>query len=171
MAYDEALKFTLGEEGGYVDDPRDKGGATNRGVTQGVYDAWREAKARPSQDVRLMEYAEVEDLYRERYWEPGHCGELPARLGVVHFDWCVNHGVKGALLTLQQTLGVTPDGAWGPKTAAAAASSPPAAGMRYDMLRGQWYLKRVAEAPDQAAFLPGWLARVVRLDRYVEGLR
>jgi lysozyme family protein len=171
MAFDEALRFTLGEEGGYVDDSRDKGGATNRGVTQGVYDAWREAKAQPHEDVRLMDETELEDIYRERYWKPGHCGDLPARLGVVHFDWCVNHGVKGALMTLQQALGVTADGAWGPKTVAAAAMSPAAGDRRYDMLRRQWYLKRVAEAPDQAVFLPGWLGRVDRLDKYVEGLR
>jgi hypothetical protein len=33
------------------------------------------------------------------------------------------------------------------------------------------YLKRVAEAPDQAVFLKGWLKRVDRLDTYIEGLR
>jgi lysozyme family protein len=29
----QALRFTLQWEGGYVDDPRDPGGATNKGVT------------------------------------------------------------------------------------------------------------------------------------------
>ena len=94
-----------------------------RGVTQKVYDAWREAKGKPHQDVRLIGDGELKDLYRERYWGPGHCGDLPVRLGVVHFDWCVNHGVSGALMTLQQALGVAADGVWGPKTAAAAIAS------------------------------------------------
>jgi lysozyme family protein len=171
MGFDEALQFTLAEEGGYVNDPRDRGEATNRGVTQAVYDAWRKGQGQTPQDVRLMGNAEVQELYREKYWEPGHCGDLRGRLGVVHFDWCVNHGVGGALKTLQQSLGVAVDGAWGLRTAAASASSPATAAVRYDALRRQWYLKRVAEAPDQAAFLPGWLARVERLDRYVEGLK
>jgi len=171
MGFEEAVKFTLGEEGGYVDDPRDRGGATKQGVTQASYDSWRESHGLGVQDVRLMPDSEVRDLYRERFWDAGHCDVLPSRLGVVHFDWCVNHGVSGALMTLQEALGVTADGVWGPKTALAAATgSTPATAIRYDLLRRQWYLRRAAEAPDQAAFLTGWLKRVDRLDTYIEGL-
>jgi lysozyme family protein len=171
MTFDEALRFTLGEEGGYVDDPRDRGGATNRGVTQATYDSWRGSNELATQDVRSISENEVRDLYRERFWDAGHCGELPPRLAAAHFDWCVNHGVGGALRTLQQTLGAVVDGLWGPATASAAANSSPAASIRYDALRRQWYLKRVAEAPEQAGFLKGWLKRVDRLDSYIERLR
>lgn len=171
MGFDEALRFTLGEEGGYVDDPRDRGRATNRGVTQATYDSWRSSNGMAAQDVRLISESEVSDLYRERFWDAGHCEELALPLAVAHFDWCVNHGLHGALSTLQQAFGVTVDGLWGSTTASAAAKSAPSAYIRYDALRRQWYLKRVAEAPDQAAFLKGWLKRVDRLDIYVEGLR
>lgn len=169
-AFDIALAFTLPAEGGYVDDPRDRGGATNRGVTQSTYDSWRASHGLPAQDVRLISDSEVRDLYRERFWEAGHCGELPTPLAIAHFDWCVNHGPGGALATLQQALSVTADGLWGPATASAAARSAPSTYIRYDALRRQWYLKRVALAPDQAAFLRGWLKRVDRLDTYIEGL-
>ena len=169
--FDEALRFTLGEEGGYVDDPRDRGGVTNRGVTQVSYDSWRRSHGLGPQDVRLMADSEVRELYLEKFWEAGHCGELPPTLAVAHFDWCVNHGPYRALTTLQQTLGVTADGLWGETTASAAAKSAPSAYIRYDALRRQWYLKRVAEAPDQGAFLKGWLKRVDRLDTFIEGLK
>ena len=169
--FDEALRFTLGEEGGYVDDPRDRGGATNQGVTQAVYDSWRGNHGLALQGVRLISKSEVSDLYRERFWDAGHCEVLPMSLAIAHFDWCVNHGPHGALLTLQQALGVTVDGLWGATTASAAAQSAASAYIRYDALRRQWYLKRVAEEPDQAAFLKGWLKRVDRLDTYIEGLR
>ncbi|HEY1774251.1 MAG TPA: glycosyl hydrolase 108 family protein [Gammaproteobacteria bacterium] len=171
MGFDEALKFTLEEEGGYVDDPRDRGGATTQGVTQTSYESWRKSHDLAVQDVRLISDSEVRDLYRERFWEAGHCAELPMPLAVAHFDWCVNRGPGGALETLQEALGVTRDGLWGPATASAAAKSAPTVYIRYDALRRQWYLKRVAEAPDQAAFLKGWLKRVGRLDTYIEGLR
>ena len=170
MGFEGALKFTLDEEGGYLDDPRDRGGATNRGVIQASYDSWRRNRGLAVQDVRLMPDNEVRDLYRERFWDAGHCGELPMPLAVAHFDWCVNHGPKGALATLQQALGVAEDGLWGPTTASVAAKSTSAAYIRYDGLRRQWYLKRAAEAPDQAVFLTGWLKRVDRLDTYIEGL-
>jgi lysozyme family protein len=170
MGFEEALKFTLGEEGGYVDDPRDRGGATNRGITQGSYDSWRGSHGLASQDVRQISDREVRDLYREQFWDAGHCGELPMPLAISHFDWCVNHGPGGALATLQQAIGVTPDGLWGPATESAAGKSSSTAYIRYDALRRQWYLKRAAEAPDQVAFLKGWLKRVDRLDTYIEGL-
>ena len=33
-----ALQFTLREEAGYVNNPRDHGGPTNHGITQTTYD-------------------------------------------------------------------------------------------------------------------------------------
>jgi lysozyme family protein len=170
-AFDTALAFTLPAEGGYVDDPRDRGGATRQGVTQPTYDSWRGGRGLAPRDVRSISDDEVGDLYRERFWDAGHCGELPLPLSIAHFDWCVNHGPGGALTTLQQALGVAVDGLWGATTASAAAKSAAAAYIRYDALRRQWYLKRVAEVPDQAAFLKGWLKRVDRLDTYIRGLR
>ena len=41
MMFERALTFVLRWEGGYVDHPADPGGATNYGVTQRTYDAWR----------------------------------------------------------------------------------------------------------------------------------
>ena len=34
--FDTCLTFTLAQEGGYVDDPADPGGATNRGITRRI---------------------------------------------------------------------------------------------------------------------------------------
>ena len=36
--FSEALRLVLAQEGGRVDDPRDPGGRTNRGITQATYD-------------------------------------------------------------------------------------------------------------------------------------
>ena len=38
LTFGEIIEVVLEHEGGYVDDPADRGGATNWGVTQKVYE-------------------------------------------------------------------------------------------------------------------------------------
>ena len=166
-----ALAFTLKEEGGYVDNPHDHGGATNHGITQATYDTWRDSHSLPRQGVKLIADPEVQGIYGEMYWVPGHCGALSPALAIAHFDWCVNHGCAGAVMTLQQALGIRADGSFGPATAAAlAAKDHGQLWQSYNDLRRGWYRARAAAHPDQAVFLKGWLARVGRLDSYLAKL-
>lgn len=169
-AFDQALAFTLPQEGGYVNDPNDSGGATNKGVTQATYDAWRDAEKQPLRSVELLTSAEAADLYQAMYWNPGHCADLPLRLAICHFDWTVNHGVSGALKTLQNAVGAVSDGEWGPATGAAVAQAPDFTWHAYINLRRAWYTQRVQQKPDQARFLPGWLNRCDSLQKYLEAL-
>lgn len=169
-AFDQALAFTLKAEGGFVDDPADHGGATNHGVTQGAYDAWRDGQKLPRQGVELITDAETASVYLELYWGPGRCEQMPLRLAVVHFDWCVNHGPEGAIKTLQQVVGVDADGQFGPATAAAVAAAPVGAYYAYINLRRAWWTQRCQQRPDQAKFLHGELNRCDNLQRYVETL-
>ena len=172
QSFDQALSFTLSEEGGYVDDPRDTGRATNRGVTQAVYDDWRAEQKLPQQKVLLITAIETATLYRERYWQPACCESMPLPVAVAHFDWSVNHGVPGAKATLQLCLGVAMDGNVGPQTLAALAQvvDPVMFSIRYNLARRQWYLQRVKDHPDQGAFLKGWLGRCDRLDAFIKKL-
>jgi len=171
-AFPDALAFTLKEEGGYVDNPHDHGGATNHGITQASYDEWRDAAGLSRCDVREIEPAEVQSLYGMMYWLPAHCEAMSVPLAVSHFDWCVNHGVRGALETLQRALKVTVDGDFGPHTLAALQAQDQGDLWReYNGLRRGWYRAQVAAHPDQAVFLKGWLGRVDRLDNYIEGLK
>ena len=72
-AFVDALPFILQWEGGYVNHPADPGGATNKGVTQKVYDAWRGAKGLAARDVRQLEEAELQAIYEGGYWVPPKC--------------------------------------------------------------------------------------------------
>jgi lysozyme family protein len=167
-----ALQFTLREEGGYVNNPADHGGATNHGITQTTYDVWRDNLKQPRQRVQSISDAEVQGIYNLMYWAPGHCDRLSPALSICQFDWCVNHGAKGATITLQQALNVTADGAFGPGTAAAlAAQDHGIFWQSYNDLRRNWYRAWVRAHPDQGQFLKGWLARVDRLDAFVGSLR
>ena len=149
MDFDNALDFTLREEGGYVDNPLDHGAATCHGITQRTYDAYCRARRVPAAPVAEIADVEVQDIYRTLYWAPARCDDLPTALGVCHFDWAVNHGVTGARATLNEC-----DGDW----------------RRYNQLRRGWYEARAKAHPDQEEFLKGWLGRVDLLDTYAEGL-
>lgn len=101
--FEAALSHVLAYEGGYVDHPSDPGGATNRGVTQGTYDAYRADNGWPKQPVRNISDDEVADIYRTRYWDAIGADELPPALAFVVFDSAVNHGVSRTLGWLDDT--------------------------------------------------------------------
>ena len=73
--FKKALKFVLKWEGGYGHNPNDKGGATNKGITQYTYNAWlKEHKLQ--QKKRLRQGAAAKFLFspssfrswKERSW-------------------------------------------------------------------------------------------------------
>ena len=107
--YLRALPILLGIEGGRNDDPDDLGGRTNFGVTQDVYDEYRDHRRLPRQDVYLITTDEVRDLYHVLYWLRAKCDSLPWPMSHVHFDTSVHHGVDMAARSLQRTVGVKDD--------------------------------------------------------------
>jgi lysozyme family protein len=120
-AFTDSLPFVLRWEGGYVNDPDDPGGATNKGITQKVYDGWRRRQGRAEQTVRNITDAEVQAIYEADYWMPPRCDLLQRQLDLVQFDTAVNMGVGRAVRFLQGALGCGVDGDFGPNTRNAAA--------------------------------------------------
>ena len=165
-----ALKVVLENEGGFVDHPNDPGGATNMGVTQKVYDAYRKRKGQPKRSVRDLETGELEEIYFQGYWRPAMCPEMPNdALSLLMFDAAVNHGPKNAIKLLQQACGVPAqacDGRWGPQTRAALMSAASdTLKLIEDCLfrREQFYRRLVEMNPSLGVFLRGWLNRIVHL--------
>lgn len=117
--FDKCLALVLVHEGGYVNHPRDPGGATNRGVTQAVYDAYRKTRARPVQSVKFITDDEVKAIYRFQYWDRVQGDLLPAGLDYAVFDFAVNSGVGRASKYLQAVVGTPQDGVIGARTLAA----------------------------------------------------
>lgn len=102
----------------FDDDPRDPGGATQGGITQGEYDIDRKHAGEHVQSVKLITQAEGEDIYDHSYYLP-YCPLLPAGLDLQFFDSSVNEGTHEAVKILQTVLGIDSDGAWGDETATA----------------------------------------------------
>lgn len=116
--FQEALAFTLLHEGGYSNDPSDKGGATCHGITQKTYDTWRKKNGEFLEDVRRITDEEVAAIYEERYWKYNWCILLPYPLCIAVFDFSVNSG-KNAIIILQRMVGCSlkdTDGIMGNKT-------------------------------------------------------
>ncbi|HSD65354.1 MAG TPA: glycosyl hydrolase 108 family protein [Vicinamibacteria bacterium] len=160
-ALQASLSFVLRWEGGYVDHPADPGGRTNRGITQAVYDRWRVQQGLTPRHVGLIEDAEVEVIYETGYWVPPRCDLLRRRLDLVQFDTAVNMGPVRAVRLLQGVLGCGVDGAFGPRTARAAAECGLGPTVEaYCEARLAYYLRLVGTRPDLRVFLRGWTNRV-----------
>ena len=159
-----ALAFVFNIEGGYSNDPADYGGATNFGITQKTYDKYTQ-QHKPVSDITR---AEAEEIYYNNYWIAGKCNIMPAKLAVCHFDWCVNHGVYGAVETLQIALGVNSDGIIGKQTITALETANEETVIKnYLLSRENWYKKFVKYDPTQSRFINGWLNRIDKLALYL----
>lgn len=116
----------LQQEGGFVNNPADPGGATNLGITKATLEAFRE-KAVTEDDVRALTKDEAQEIYRARYWNVMRCNDLPPGIDLMVFDFGVNAGPQRSIKLLQKAAGVTTDGSVGPITLAAVRAADPAA--------------------------------------------
>lgn len=177
--FDKALSFVFGNEGGYSNDPDDRGGATNLGITQSTLDRARLEITGLPESVRSLTRAEAAEIYRVLYWEASKADMMPYPLSTLHFDAAVNHGVGGAAKLLQRTINnyaakagldvrVDVDGAVGPKTLAALCQCLDLKGNVsliceiYCNEREAYYKAIVENNPSQSVFLRGWLNRLER---------
>lgn len=161
-SFDRALEFVLRAEGGYVNDPLDRGGATNMGVTQKTYDDYRASKGLKPLPVKQITSLEVEDIYRERYWDVCGCDTLPWPVSLVVFDAAVNHGPSRARQILQAAVKIPVDGIIGPRTRAAIDATPADTLVNSFLWHRLEFYKSISVG-DQQKFLRGWLTRTLHL--------
>lgn len=99
-------------EGGYVDHPKDPGGATNMGITFATLKRWR-GTAITKADVRNLTKAEAAAIYEANYWRPIRGDDLPLGVDLSTMDYGVNSGTSRSVKDLQRVLGVKADGVVG----------------------------------------------------------
>lgn len=170
--FEQALSFVLAREGGYVDHPLDKGGATNKGITQATFDSWRSRLRLHTSPVKDITPTEVEAIYRRHYWIDGRCDDISdirPVTAIAHFDACVNHGLSRAAKMLQEAIGtVKVDGSIGPQTLGALAEmSDYDLARRYLEVRYRFYHSIVRNSPSQKVFLNGWMSRIRHLAKHI----
>ena len=154
----------LASEGGFTDDPRDPGNklpdgrksSTMLGVTQ--YN-WEQHVGHQvtHDDMRKLTAADVEPLYKKKYWDVVRADELPSGIDYLVFDMGVNAGPGRSIKLLQTAVGVTPDGGFGPMTMAAVqAVDPNELIERFSQAKEDFYRSLTTFA----TFGKGWLNRV-----------
>lgn len=111
-----SLQLMFGDEGGYVNNPKDPGGPTKYGVTINTLKAWRKNNRLTADDVKKLELGEATLIARSEYWNAIRGDDLPPGLDYAVFDCAYNSGPAQAAKLLQRILNVSPDGVIGAKT-------------------------------------------------------
>ena len=123
--FEQCLALLLKHEGGFVNHPKDPGGATNLGVTLNTWSSWKGAP-QTVEDVKNLTVNDVAPLYKKNYWEKIKADSLPLGVDYSVFDCAVNSGPSQAVKFIQRALNMTADGVIGPLTIAAAEQRDPA---------------------------------------------
>jgi lysozyme family protein len=126
--FERAQEIVREFEGGYSDDPKDPGGATNFGITRNTLAAWR-GKPVTKADVANMSYQEAKDIYFSQYWSKSSCGMMPGPLALAVYNVAVHAGLGTAAIYLQKALNqngasVAVDGGIGGETLGAIPKAP-----------------------------------------------
>lgn len=94
--FKSVMDVVFQHEGGYVNDPQDKGGETNFGISK---------KANPDIDVKNLTRQDAEKIYKERYWNAIGADKLTPAAALVAMDIAVLSGVGAAKKYIEETGG------------------------------------------------------------------
>lgn len=159
--------FILSFEGGFVNDPSDRGGATNQGVT---LTTWRSVGYDKDgdddidvDDLRLITpYDVIDKVLRPHYWDKCKADQIEDQsVANMLVDWAYNSGVGTAAKAIQRIVGCTADGIIGKVTLAAINKREPRS--LFDDLKTarRLFIDRIIEArPEQEKYRHGWMRRI-----------
>jgi lysozyme family protein len=175
-----AFQITMGNEGGYSDNPNDHGGETWKGIARNFWPNWpgwvivdqikgtNPANLNQALGANAQLQSEVLAFYKQNYWDTESLDSInDQQTGNQLFDTAVNMGTGIASRFLQQAINtlkpgaVTVDGQVGPLTIQAANALP--AEQLYGAicnLRKQRYEQIIAANPSQAIFEKSWFSRI-----------
>ena len=158
--------FILSFEGGFVNDPVDRGGATNKGVTiatwkQQGYDKDGDGDI-DVDDLKLISDRDAVDvILRPHYWNRWKADQIESQsLANILVDWVWGSGANGIKIP-QRMLGVKMDGVVGPKTLAALNGTDHRAFFEEVKAERAKFFERICVVrPTQKKYLKGWLRRL-----------
>mgnify|MGYP002521182933 CR=1 FL=1 len=162
--YKLLIPFILCYEGGFVNDPTDRGGATNRGITMATWRAYCTRKGKPAtiQTLKAMTQSEWTEIFKTQYWDKCKADLIADQsLASMLVDYAWHSGIFTAIRALQMVLSITADGAIGPQTLKAINSCPPRTIFEALKQARLKHLNNIARLhPSQRKYLRGWTNRV-----------
>lgn len=115
MKFEDAYNKLIKYEGGYVNDPDDKGGETYKGIARNFHSNWEgwqvidKLKTNPdykkilnSPNFNLLDNA-TKKFYKEKFWDIFESDELPYEIAEEIFEIAVNTGIARATIIIQTT--------------------------------------------------------------------
>jgi len=147
--FDTAFKNVIGHEGGYVNDPNDRGGETKYGISKLAY---------PNVDIKSLTLEDAKRIYRKDYWNKLRADELPTEIREAAFNFAVNMGVKSVVKVIQKASNATVDGIIGSQTLKA---SEDLSLDRFLLFIMERYMNIIANRHQNANFARGWANRVM----------
>ena len=161
--YKLLIPFIKGWEGGFVDDPLDKGGATNMGVTIGTFRQFYGQHSTVS-DLKSITDEQWNYIFKTGYWDRWRADEiLNQSVADILVDWVWGSGVHGIKIP-QRLLGVADDGIVGSVTLGAL-NNAVASELFYEIrgARRLFIYDIVKATPTNERFRRGWLNRLEAL--------
>jgi len=117
----------------YENDPDDPGGATKFGIDQ---------RSHPNENIRTLTEERATEIYWNEYWQRNGCERMPAPLGEVFFNCCVNAG-RGRADKIMRVAGQDAE--------------------RFLDEQDDFYRRLAAQRPKSKKYLKGWLNRTESL--------
>jgi len=145
-------------EGGFSNNPADKGGATYKGVTLATFRKWY-GSSKTVEDLKAMTDCQWCRIMRS-YWDNVKGDQIRNQsIADLVADWHVNAGVN-AIKRIQRMFGITADGIVG-KVTLSYLNTPNSEAIFYRLRseREDYYTEIVRNNPSQRVFLNGWLRR------------
>ena len=159
------IPIILRWEGGYVNDPLDRGGATNKGITiatwkAGGYDIDGDGDI-DKDDVKLITEADFCIILRKYFWDKWLADLIISQpIANMVVDWTWGSGVWGISIP-QRIMGVKEDGIVGKKTIDALNEQDPFFFfLRLKEERLQFIDNIIKNNPSQIRFKNGWYNRI-----------
>ena len=163
--YNKLISHVLKWEGGWGNDPVDKGGPTMKGVTIATYTAYCSKKGWPIPTLKQLKgitKAEWEEIFKTMFWDRWKADQIKNQsIANLLVDWVWTSGIYGIKFP-QRVLGVTDDGIVGEKTLAAI-NNHPNPKLLFTKLwerRKQHFTSIANSRPGNQKFLKGWLNRL-----------
>ena len=162
MAKTELLKpFILRWEGGFVDDPLDRGGATNKGITIGTFRNFYGKDATVEQLKNITDEQWLH-IFKSGYWDKWKADDIENQsIADIVVDWAWASGTATSIKQVQKILGVAVDGIVGNDTLTAINIAVQRS--LFDKIRSrriEFVENIVKRNPTQSRFLKGWKNRI-----------
>lgn len=174
--WNDIVSFILAWEGGYVNDPDDPGGKTNRGITEATLAAAYAQGIVKHCDIAKVTREDAAAIYKARYYDSYGYGALPFPVALALTDATVNSGRGGVAWIAQRAcvslgLAIAIDGKWGPKTQAAvetlAARMPEQFARMLLVKRKNFYDDLIRSKPVREKYRNGWYNRLRALAKTI----